>query len=110
MWTGFRGDQSSLNFCPVWPGAWTGCCWEEAGDDEGKEAKSRKTEEEANPSSVIKKSATECPDQQVIDDIAGEQKSIDSPSIFVPKCLKCTVEENTLLIIPTCVVTAGWVE
>ena len=55
---GVRWDQGSLYFCSEWSWAWTWYCWEEAGDDEGNEAKYRETEEEANPSTVSKTKST----------------------------------------------------
>ena len=58
-----RGDQGSLYFCSGWSWAWTWSCWEEAGDDEGNETKYRETEEEANPTTISKESATESADE-----------------------------------------------
>ena len=68
---GVRWDQGSLYFCSEWSWAWTWYCWEEAGDDEGNEAKYRETEEEANPSTVSKTKST---NEQIVDDIASEQE------------------------------------
>ena len=70
-----------------WPEPWLGVGREQAGDDEGQQSEGRQHQEESQPAPVVEERAAECSHQQIVDNVAGEEKPVDGPAVLVSEGL-----------------------
>ena len=110
---GFYKCSFGLGNCFLRSGTWFWIGGEETSNDEGCEAEESEAEEEPRPSSKSQDCSTQGSNQEIIDNITGEQESIDCSTILVSESLKA----NSFIYFTsrsgrcvTWVVTAGMVE
>ena len=92
-----RNYESWLCICESVARSWSGfgICGEETCYDEGDQTKWCETQEEPVPPSCTENWAAENSNQEIVDDVTGEQESVDCASVLVTKSLK---EKNYYLL------------